>query len=118
MWLSHGNWMLGGTSSFHLPQVGNKILVQGLILLFLGPLIVEEHIEMLQTQLVSMLRVLVHVGVLDNFRMHTGYGRYGAAYNMVALICLNDKLFVCLSRTFVVAKESNRGKATSYEYTR
>jgi hypothetical protein len=29
---------------------------------------------------------------IDNFRMNTGYGRYGAAYNMVALICLNDEL--------------------------
>jgi hypothetical protein len=28
----------------------------------------------------------------DNFRMNTGYGRYGAAYNMVALSCFNDKL--------------------------
>jgi hypothetical protein len=26
------------------------------------------------------------------------------------------KNFMCLGRTFVVAKESNRGKATSYEY--
>jgi hypothetical protein len=24
--------------------------------------------------------------------MNTGYGRYGAAYNMVALSCFNDKL--------------------------
>jgi hypothetical protein len=46
--------------------------------------------------------------------MNTSYGRYGATYNMVALICFNDKV-LCLSRTFVVAKESNRGKATSYE---
>jgi hypothetical protein len=28
----------------------------------------------------------------DNFRMNTSYGRYGATYNMVALICVNDKL--------------------------
>jgi hypothetical protein len=41
--------------------------------------------------------------------MNTGSGRYGAAYNMVALLCFK--------RTFIVAKESNRGKATSYEYT-
>jgi hypothetical protein len=34
----------------------------------------------------------VHDGANDNFRMNTSYGRYGAAYNMVALICLNDKL--------------------------
>jgi hypothetical protein len=28
----------------------------------------------------------------DNFGMNTGYGRYGAAYNMVGLICFNDEL--------------------------
>jgi hypothetical protein len=28
----------------------------------------------------------------DNFRMNTGYGRYGAAYNMVALSSFNDEL--------------------------
>jgi hypothetical protein len=28
----------------------------------------------------------------DNFRMNTCYGRYGAAYSMVALSCFNDKL--------------------------
>jgi hypothetical protein len=45
--------------------------------------------------------------------LNTGYGRYGAAYNMVAL----SLFFVSLSKTFIVAKESNRGKAISYEYT-
>jgi hypothetical protein len=49
--------------------------------------------------------------------MNTGYGRYGAAYNMVGFTCFNEETSMCLSRTFVVAKESNRGKATSYEYT-
>jgi hypothetical protein len=29
---------------------------------------------------------------LDNFRMNTGYGRYGAAYNMVGLHCFNEEL--------------------------
>jgi hypothetical protein len=28
----------------------------------------------------------------DNFRMNTGYGRYGAAYSMVAFSCFIDKL--------------------------
>jgi hypothetical protein len=28
----------------------------------------------------------------DNFRMNTGYGRYGAAYNMVGLSCFNEEL--------------------------
>jgi hypothetical protein len=28
----------------------------------------------------------------DNFRMNTGYGRYGAAYNMVGFSCFNDEL--------------------------
>jgi hypothetical protein len=33
-----------------------------------------------------------HSFFCDNFRMNTSYGRYGAAYNMVGLICFNDKL--------------------------
>jgi hypothetical protein len=49
--------------------------------------------------------------------MNTGYGRYGATYNMIGFHCFNEELPRVLSRTFVVAKESNRGKATSYEYT-
>jgi hypothetical protein len=28
----------------------------------------------------------------DNFRMNTRSGRYGAAYNMVALLCFNEEL--------------------------
>jgi hypothetical protein len=28
----------------------------------------------------------------DDFRMNTSSGRYGAAYNMVALICFNEEL--------------------------
>jgi hypothetical protein len=31
---------------------------------------------------------------LDNFRMDTGYGRYGAAYNMVGLCCFNEELLL------------------------
>ena len=30
----------------------------------------------------------------DNFGMNTGYGRYGAAYNMVGLIYFNDNFRV------------------------
>jgi hypothetical protein len=32
------------------------------------------------------------ITVTDNFRMNTGYGRYGATYNMVGLSCFNDEL--------------------------
>jgi hypothetical protein len=28
----------------------------------------------------------------DDFRMNTGSGRYGATYNMVALLCFNEEL--------------------------
>jgi hypothetical protein len=28
----------------------------------------------------------------DNLRMNTGYGRYGAAYNMVGFSCFNEEL--------------------------
>jgi hypothetical protein len=48
--------------------------------------------------------------------MNTSYGRYGAAYNMVGLICFNEEL-LCVWVELCFAKESNRGKATSYEYT-
>jgi hypothetical protein len=30
----------------------------------------------------------------DNFRMNNGSGRYGAAYNMVALLCFNEELLL------------------------
>jgi hypothetical protein len=29
---------------------------------------------------------------IDNFRMNTRYGRYGAAYNMIGLRCFNEEL--------------------------
>jgi hypothetical protein len=35
---------------------------------------------------------LHRVASLDNFRMNTGYGRYGAAYNMVGFSCFNKEL--------------------------
>jgi hypothetical protein len=28
----------------------------------------------------------------ENFRMNTGYGRYGATYNMVGFSCFNEEL--------------------------
>jgi hypothetical protein len=30
----------------------------------------------------------------DNFRMNTGYGRYGATYNMVGISCFNQELLL------------------------
>jgi hypothetical protein len=30
--------------------------------------------------------------MLDNFRMNTRYGRYGATYNMIGLRCFNEEL--------------------------
>jgi hypothetical protein len=30
--------------------------------------------------------------ICDNFRMNTGSGRYGATYNMLALLCFNEEL--------------------------
>jgi hypothetical protein len=32
---------------------------------------------------------------VDNFRMNTRYGRYGAAYNMIGLRCFNEELCCC-----------------------
>jgi hypothetical protein len=36
----------------------------------------------------TMAKAMRHSVNDDNFRMNTGYGRYGAAYNMVGLRCL------------------------------
>jgi hypothetical protein len=30
--------------------------------------------------------------LVDNFRMNTSYGRYGAAYNMAGISCFNEEL--------------------------
>jgi hypothetical protein len=51
---------------------------------------------------------------LDNFRMNTGYGRYGAAYNMVGLRCFNEELLL-LPKNPTEAKlqaTSTRGEST------
>jgi hypothetical protein len=50
----------------------------------------------------------------DNFRMNTGYGRYGAAYNMVGLRCFNEELSL-LPKNPTEAKlqaTSTRGEST------
>jgi hypothetical protein len=43
---------------------------------------------MLPTQVKSVKKE----GIGDNFRMNTGYGRYGATYNMVGFSCFNEEL--------------------------
>jgi hypothetical protein len=51
---------------------------------------------------------------LDNFRMNTGYGRYGAAYNMVGSRCFNEELSL-LPKNPTEAKlqaTSTRGEST------
>jgi hypothetical protein len=53
-------------------------------------------------------------GCCDNFRMNTGYGRYGAAYNMVGLLCFNEELSL-LPKNPTEAKlqaTSTRGEST------
>jgi hypothetical protein len=53
-------------------------------------------------------------GQFDNFRMNTGYGRYGAAYNMVGLRCFNEELSL-LPKNPTEAKlqaMSTRGEST------
>jgi hypothetical protein len=50
----------------------------------------------------------------DNFRMNTGYGRYGATYNMVGLCCFNEELLL-LPKNPTEAKlqaMSTRGEST------
>jgi hypothetical protein len=50
----------------------------------------------------------------DNFRMNTRSGRYGAAYNMVALLCFNEELSL-LPKNPTEAKlqaTSTRGEST------
>jgi hypothetical protein len=52
--------------------------------------------------------------LLDNFRMNTRYGRYGAAYNMVGLCCFNEELLL-LPKNPTEAKlqaMSTRGEST------
>jgi hypothetical protein len=52
---------------------------------------------------------------IDNFRMNTGYGRYGAAYNMVGLHCFNEELLL-LPKIFPTEAKlqatSTRGEST------
>jgi hypothetical protein len=51
---------------------------------------------------------------IDNFRMNTGYGRYGATYNMVGLRCFNEELSL-LPKNPTEAKlqaTSTRGEST------
>ena len=51
---------------------------------------------------------------VDNFRMNTRYGRYGAAYNMVGLRCFNEELLL-LPKNPTEAKlqaTSTRGEST------
>jgi hypothetical protein len=50
----------------------------------------------------------------ENFRMNTGYGRYGATYNMVGLRCFNEELSL-LPKNPTEAKlqaTSTRGEST------
>jgi hypothetical protein len=57
---------------------------------------------------------MLGVAVLDNFRMNTRYGRYGAAYSMVGLHCFNEELSL-LPKNPTEAKlqaTSTRGEST------
>jgi hypothetical protein len=60
------------------------------------------------------LALFSHSTISDNFRMNTGSGRYGAAYNMVALLCFNEELSL-LPKNPTEAKlqaTSTRGEST------
>jgi hypothetical protein len=51
---------------------------------------------------------------LDNFRMNTRYGRYGATYNMIGFCCFNEELSL-LPKNPTEAKlqaTSTRGEST------
>jgi hypothetical protein len=51
---------------------------------------------------------------IDNFRMNTHYGRYGATYNMIGLRCFNEELSL-LPKNPTEAKlqaTSTRGEST------
>jgi hypothetical protein len=59
----------------------------------------------------SMLLIIIKD---DNFRMNTDSGRYGAAYNIVALLCFNEELLL-LPKNPTEAKlqaTSTRGEST------
>jgi hypothetical protein len=51
--------------------------------------IVNAAWDMLCTAIVERY---IHSLLIDNFRMNTGYGRYGATYNMVGFCCFNEEL--------------------------
>jgi hypothetical protein len=59
-------------------------------------------------------KVMMMMMMIDNFRMNTCYGRYGAAYSMVALLCFNEELLL-LPKNPTEAKlqaTSTRGEST------
>jgi hypothetical protein len=48
----------------------------------------SKNVRMLLTQ----VKPVKKEGIGDNFRMNTGYGRYGATYIMVGFSCFNEEL--------------------------
>jgi hypothetical protein len=53
-----------------------------------------KHFQNLAKHEKHFLRLITQAKMksYDNFRMNTGYGRYGAPYNMVGLICFHEEL--------------------------
>jgi hypothetical protein len=63
---------------------------------------------------VGVLHMLVDDPHIDNFRMNTGSGRYGATYNMIGFCCFNEELLL-LPKNPTEAKlqaTSTRGEST------
>jgi hypothetical protein len=78
-------------------------------------LIVAIHtMHQMRVDLGILMETKIDNNMYDNFRMNTRSGRYGAAYNMVGLRCLNEELSL-LPKNPTEAKlqaTSTRGEST------
>jgi hypothetical protein len=75
---------------------------------------VQEWMKQVHPTTASVFKTECWIKRNDNFRMNTRSGRYGAAYNMVALLCFNEELLL-LPKNPTEAKlqaTSTRGEST------
>jgi hypothetical protein len=76
--------------------------------------ILKHAVPFRESLMHSRVVVLYKIVYIDNFRMNTRSGRYGAAYNMVGLRCFNEELSL-LPKNPTEAKlqaTSTRGEST------
>jgi hypothetical protein len=108
--LAQQNWTQMCKLLENLPTISSSQM--NLLLMVLVSLLVG-------TQSSLRINVVMHIHMKctksgDNFKMNTGYGRYGATYNMVGCTCFNEKLLL-LPQNPTEAKlqaTSTRGEST------